>query len=353
MTAPISVLTVVGARPQFIKAAPVSAAFAAADGFHETVVHTGQHFDDAMSEVFFRELGMAQPAFNLGIHGGAHGEMTGRMLAALEERIQAVRPDWVLVYGDTNSTLAAALAAVKLHVRVAHVEAGLRSYNRRMPEEINRVLTDHASDVLFCPTTQAVDNLRREGITGGTYAIGDVMFDAAIAAVARAGTESNILRALGLTPRAFAVATVHRAENVDEPAALEEVLGYLKAEAGNQPVIFPVHPRTRASIDRLGLDTHPLRLCPPVGYLDMTQLVSNASVVFTDSGGLQKEAYFHRTPCVTLRGETEWVETVACGWNRLWRSPAYAARRDIPDYGDGHAATRVVEVLRERSGDAR
>lgn len=342
-------LSVVGARPQFIKAAPVSAAFAAAGDICEKLVHTGQHFERDMSAVFFSELGLAEPAINLGIHGGRHGSMTGRMLSALDDLIDQERPDWVLVYGDTNSTLAAALAAAKLHVSIAHVEAGLRSFNRAMPEEINRVLTDHVSDLLLCPTQQAVINLEREGIVDGVHLVGDVMYDASRAAATRGGAQVDILNTLSVKPQHFAIATVHRAETVDSRENLTAVLEYLKEQARRQPVVFPMHPRTREAIARDNIDTEPLRICRPLSYFEMTRLVSNCTVVFTDSGGLQKEAYFHGKPCVTLRDETEWVETIDCGWNRLWRGPDYRPRMAIADYGDGHAAERIVELLRRQA----
>src|SRR3954463_5737681 len=344
---PIVVLTVIGARPQFIKAAPVSAAFAATPGFREIVVHTGQHFDPIMSDVFFSELEMREPACNLGIHGGGHGAMTGRMLAALEERIEAERPDWVLVYGDTNSTLAGALAAAKLHVRVAHVEAGLRSFNRAMPEEVNRVLTDHVADLLLCPTQQAIANLSREGIERGVHWTGDVMYDACRrAADSHMTSASAVLDHFGVRNKPFAVATVHRAETVDTADRLREVVEYLKDEARNVTVVFPVHPRTKQAIDRFGIDTAPLRVGTPVSYLGMAALLSHCTKVFTDSGGMQKEAYFHGKPCVTLRDETEWVETIENGWNRLWRGPDYRPRTPITDYGDGRAAYSIVALIR-------
>ena len=292
MTRRISVLTVVGARPQFIKASPVSGALAAAGDFRELLVHTGQHFDRAMSDVFFGELGLAEPAVNLGIHGGGHGEMTGRMLAALEQTIEAERPDWVLVYGDTNSTLAGALAASKLHVPVAHVEAGLRSFNRLMPEEINRVVTDHVSDMLLCPTRGAALNLEREGIATGVHVIGDVMYDACLAAGRRAGSKTDILERLGLVPDTFAVATVHRAENVDRPAQLAAVLNYLKQQAAAQTVVLPIHPRTQEAVVREGIDTRPLQVCPPLSYLEMAQLLANCTSVFTDSGACKRKRTF-------------------------------------------------------------
>jgi UDP-GlcNAc3NAcA epimerase len=347
MTATLTVLTVVGARPQFIKAAPVSRAFRDAEGISEVLVHTGQHFDSQMSEVFFEELGIPAPAVNLAVHGGTHGVMTGRMLAAIEDQIMSSRPDWVLVYGDTNSTLAGALAGAKLGIPIAHVEAGLRSFNRAMPEEINRVLTDHVSTLLFCPTRQAVRNLVDEGITSGLH-VGDVMYDACRAATEIASRNGTLLGRLGIAGRPFSVATVHRAENVDDVQRLRAVIDYLRGEAGHQAIVFPVHPRTRHAIDKCGLETNPLLLCEPVSYLDMARLLAACTTVYTDSGGLQKDAYFHRKPCVTLREETEWVETVECGWNRLWHGPDYAPRRDIADYGDGRAAHRIVELIRER-----
>jgi len=343
----IRVLTVVGARPQFIKAAAVSRAFADTDGVVEVMAHTGQHFDPEMSEVFFRELGIPAPAHQLDVHGGGHGQMTGRMLEKLEAVMQAEAPDRVLVYGDTNSTLAGALAAAKLLIPVAHVEAGLRSFNRAMPEEVNRVLTDHVSDLLFCPTRAAIDNLKNEGISDGVHQVGDVMYDATIDATRRARTESQILADLGLDAGGYSLATVHRAENTDKAAQLARVLDYLRARAAERPVVLPLHPRTRQAAMRFGLDLDGLRVIEPVGYLDMAALLDGCVEVLTDSGGVQKEAYFHRKPCVTLRSETEWVETVEAGWNRLWQGPDYAARRDIADYGDGRAAYRIVELLKE------
>ncbi|MBX6323223.1 MAG: UDP-N-acetylglucosamine 2-epimerase (non-hydrolyzing), partial [Rhodospirillaceae bacterium] len=348
----MKLLSVVGARPQFVKAAVLSRALAAGGGLREVMVHTGQHFDDEMSAVFFRELSIPAPAYELGVHGGGHGAMTGRMLAALEPVIEAEAPDLVLVYGDTNSTLAGALAAAKLHVPVAHVEAGLRSFNRRMPEEVNRVLTDHASDLLFCPTAAAVENLRREGIVGGVHWVGDVMYDAALFAGARARAESDIVTRLGLDDGGYALATVHRAENTDDEARLRRVVACLRAQVRERPVVLPLHPRTRQAAERFGIDLDGLLVCPPLGYLDMARLLQGAALVLTDSGGLQKEAYFHRVPCVTLRDETEWVETVECGWNRLWTEPAYKPRRPIDDYGDGRAGEAVVAALRRFLADA-
>lgn len=340
------IFTVLGARPQFIKAAPVSRAIAEA-GMTEVIAHTGQHFDALMSDVFFEELAIPKPGYNLEINSLGHGAMTGRMLEKLEEAMLAERPDIVMVYGDTNSTAAGALAAVKLHIPVAHVEAGLRSFNRRMPEEINRVITDHVSALLFCPTQTAVQNLAQEGILNGVHATGDVMFDTTIAAVERARGRSTILDDLKLQCRQYSVATIHRAENTDNPERFARVVAWLEAAARSTPIVMPVHPRTRKLLTQRGVSPAGLTLIDPIGYLDMAWLVNQSTAVFTDSGGLQKEAYFHRVPCVTLRDETEWVETVDAGWNRLWTVPDYAPRREIPDYGDGTSAAVIAKFLRQ------
>jgi UDP-GlcNAc3NAcA epimerase len=328
----MKVVTVVGARPQFIKAMPVSRAMRES-GVTEILVHTGQHYDPSMSDVFFDELGLPKPDANLGVGSGTHGAQTGQMLAGIETILLREQPDWTLVYGDTNSTLAGALAASKLHIRVAHVEAGLRSFNRRMPEEINRVLTDHIADLLFCPSQTAVENLRAEGITRGVAVVGDVMAEALHIAVERSKTGSNILQRLGLEPKGFLLATVHRAENTDDPARLRNILQTL-AEAGER-VVFPVHPRTRKFITALdGLDLSGGALLPidPVGYLDMAALESGARMIFTDSGGVQKEAYWLGTPCVTLRDETEWVETVEQGWNVLVGADREKIRQAVQEF---------------------
>lgn len=338
------ILTVVGARPQFIKAAAVSRALASA-GMREVLVHTGQHFDTSMSGIFFAELGIPQPAYNLDIHSAGHGAMTGRMLEKLETVMLAEMPDIVLVYGDTNSTVAGAMAAAKLHIPIAHVEAGLRSFNRRMPEELNRIVTDHLSTHLFCPTEAAVANLANEGIRSGVHAIGDVMYDICLITARRAEENSSILQRLNLAPKSYAVATIHRAENTDDPARFAKVLAWLENAARAAPIVMPLHPRTAKLIKSLERKLVNIRLIDPLGYLDMTRLVHQSAAVFTDSGGLQKEAYFHRVPCVTLRDETEWVETIAVGWNRLWIGPDYAERREISDFGDGHAAEKLVALL--------
>ena len=339
-----SLVSIIGARPQFIKAAPVSRALSRHAGLREITVHTGQHFDRAMSDVFFEELGIPEPNYNLNIHGGSHGEMTGRMLIALDALMSELKPDAVMVYGDTNSTLAGALAAAKLYIPIAHVEAGLRSF-QAMPEEINRVLADRVSHWLFCPTPTAVANLAREGIDAGVHPVGDVMYDTTLAMVERARERSTVLARLGLSPGAYYLATVHRAENTDKPEALATVVSYLATIAAELPVVLPIHPRTRQAAAQVGIDLSELMIIEPVGYLDMTALLAGCKSVLTDSGGLQKEAYFHGKPCVTLRDSTEWVETVEAGWNRLWRGPDYAERRPIDVYGDGHSAERIAEIL--------
>jgi UDP-GlcNAc3NAcA epimerase len=353
-------MTIVGARPQFIKAAAVSRAIAAADGIDEFMVHTGQHYDANMSDLFFEELAIPAPALHLGIGSGEHGEQTGKMMAGIERAILADRPDWLLVYGDTNSTLAGALAAAKQHVRVAHVEAGLRSFNRRMPEEINRVLTDHAADLLFAPTREAVANLAREGIAGERVVlVGDVMYDVALDTAERA--RAAIGETLGVAGRDYVVATVHRAENTDDAQRLAAIIGGFAAVARETPVVLPLHPRTRARLAEAGIATpQGVTVTDPLGYLDLTALVLGASLIATDSGGLQKEAFFHGVPCVTLRGETEWVELVALGWNTLLppvSAEAVAqglraalvqpkpARPAVSPYGDGKSAERIVQRL--------
>jgi UDP-GlcNAc3NAcA epimerase len=313
----------------------------------EIMVHTGQHFDDSMSAVFFEELGIPEPAYHLDIHGGSHGEMTGRMLPALEAVMVETAPRAVVVYGDTNTTIAAALAAAKLNIPVAHVEAGLRSFNRRMPEEVNRVVADHLSALLLCPTRTAVDNLTREGINEGVHHVGDVMYDASMFAAELAVERSGVLQTLGLPAGGYSVATVHRAENTDDRDALARALVWLRERASDHPVVLPLHPRTRQAVSTHDLSLDGIAVCDPLGYLDMTRLVACADSVYTDSGGLQKEAYFHGVPCITLRSETEWVETIACGWNRLWTEESFAPRRTIDEYGDGDAGQRIVALLEE------
>lgn len=355
------VITIIGARPQFIKASVVSRAIAQTLGLQEMLVHTGQHFDANMSAVFFSELGMLPPAYNLEIHGGGHGEMTGRMLIEIERVLQTEKPDAVLVYGDTNSTLAGALAAAKLQIPVAHIEAGLRSFNLAMPEEINRILTDRISHWLFTPTDAAKAHLESEGVSPSRIAaVGDVMYDVALHQGAQVQAEGRILGQLGLQPRSYVLATVHRAENTDDPHRLAAIVTALERVAAQCPVVWPLHPRTRAILGRGGqLESlsKSIHLIDPVGYLDMVQLEKFAAVIATDSGGVQKEAFFYRVPCVTLRDETEWVELVEAGWNRLAPplSPETVSAAilqaigtrgsNMQPYGDGDAAKRIVERL--------
>ncbi len=350
----MKIVTIVGARPQFIKAAAVSRKLR--QKHTGILVHTGQHYDGNMSAIFFDELGIPAPDYNLGIGSGLHGAQTGAMLAAIEKVLLAEKPERLLVYGDTNSTIAGALAAAKLHIPVAHVEAGLRSFNRRMPEETNRVLTDHISDLLLCPSQTAVDNLAAEGITDGVHLVGDVMFDALMYAVKRAETESHILETLGLQAKHYLLATVHRAENTDDPAKLRAIFDAF--EAIDEPIVLPLHPRTAKMLDKFNLkpESRNLKLIEPVGYLDMATLTQSARMVITDSGGLQKEAYWLGVPCITLRRDTEWLETVEAGWNVLIGadgSRLVDAVREFatpnahpPLYGDGSAGSRVVGEIR-------
>ena len=434
----MKICTIIGARPQFIKAAAVSRAIAAhnrltpnASPLTEVIIHTGQHYDDGMSAVFFRELEIPEPKYNLAIGSGSHGAQTGQMLAAIEKVLIEEKPDWVLIYGDTNSTLAGALAAAKLHIPIAHVEAGLRSFNRRMPEEINRVVADQLSTLLLCPSQVAVDNLAAEGIpshpnlehrtlniehASSVVITGDVMADALQFAATKASAQSDILARLGLQPQRYILATVHRAENTDDPKRLRNIMAALAELAEREPVILPLHPRTKKILEathpslltphasqstmvrpldelRAGLahhDTqncHPelvegrqsyhdtsscpplegvgggspspktsgLKLIPPLGYFDIIALEKSARMLLTDSGGMQKEAYWLKVPCITLRDETEWVETVESGWNILTGADSnrivtavqnFTPPSDHPPlYGDGQAAEKILSVL--------
>ena len=309
----MKVVSIIGARPQFIKCAPVSRALRHVA--QEVLVHTGQHYDDSMSGVFFRELDIPEPDYHLGVGSGSHGQQTGAMLTKIEEVLLKEKPDRVLVYGDTNSTLAGALAAAKLHISVAHVEAGLRSFNRRMPEEINRVMTDHLADVLLCPTETAVENLQLEGVTKGVHLVGDVMYDALLDSVERARRTSTVFDRLELEAQSYLLVTVHRAENTDQAQRMHGIMAALIALAeSGQMIVFPVHPRTRKALDNLSFKPpERLLLTEPLSYLDMVLLESTARIILTDSGGVQKESYWLQVPCITLRDETEWVETVESG----------------------------------------
>ncbi len=356
------ILTVVGARPQFIKASVVSRSFSRSGVLDEILLHTGQHFDANMSDVFFSELSLPVPRHNLGVHGGRHGSMTGQMLGAIEEVLVKEQPDAVLVYGDTNSTLAGALAAAKMHIPVAHVEAGLRSFNMHMPEEINRILTDRISTWLFTPTEAAMQHLRTEGVSPDSIIpVGDVMYDVALHFGARVKPSGGIMDRLDLASGGYILATVHRAENTDDLARLTVIVATMEKAAAKLRVVWPLHPRTRDILQRIGLldslSKAGVHLIDPVGYLDMVQLEKYAALVVTDSGGVQKEAYFFQVPCVTMRNETEWVELVEAGWNRL--SPpddadavtaaindALGTRgREVELYGRGDAADKIAERL--------
>ncbi|MDN7011947.1 UDP-N-acetylglucosamine 2-epimerase (non-hydrolyzing) [Methanoculleus sp. FWC-SCC3] len=347
----MKVLSVVGARPQFVKCAPVSREVR--EVHEEVLVHTGQHYDYLLSEVFFNDLGIPAPDHHLEVGSGSHGVQTGRMLAAIEEVIGKEEPDLVLVYGDTNSTLAGALAAAKVHVPVAHVEAGLRSFDRRMPEEVNRVLTDHCSDLLFCPTATAVRNLAAEGVTAGVHLTGDVMVDALRENLPLAKERSTV----DLPPKGYYLATVHRASNTDDPAALRAIMGAFARL--DLPVVFPAHPRTQKKLAEYGIaPAANVRVTEPLPYFDMLALLSGARAVLTDSGGVQKEAYILEVPCVTLRENTEWVETLEDGWNVLVGADtnrivaeaekvAGSPRRHSARFGDGHAAERIAAIIAE------
>jgi UDP-GlcNAc3NAcA epimerase len=363
----VKIVTIVGARPQFVKAAAVSRAIEKHNKDHdskikEIMVHTGQHYDENMSQVFFDELEMRKPEYNLEVGSGTHGKMTGEMLAKIEEVLVREKPHTILVYGDTNSTLAGALAGVKLHIPVGHVEAGLRSFNRQMPEEINRVLTDHVSSFLFCPTDTATENLKKEGITEGVFNVGDVMFDSFLFNKSLAEKKSTILSDLRVEPKNFCLATVHREENTTNGKRLTGIFEAFKRLATPDcPFLAPLHPRTKNAINELGGDNRlggpHIRILEPISYLDMILLESGAKVILTDSGGVQKEAYFAHTPCITLREETEWVELVEHGHNLI----AGCASESICDafrmmkertilndkelYGGGQASERVIQLL--------
>jgi len=348
----MKIASIVGARPQFIKAAPLDKELR--KHHQHLLIHTGQHYDYLMSEVFFQELGIPQPHYNLEVGSAPHGRQTGEMLIRIEETLTQEQPNCVLVYGDTNSTLAGALAAAKLHLPVAHVEAGLRSFNRRMPEEINRVLTDHISDLLFCPTETARENLAREGATEGVFKVGDVMYDAILDSIEIVDRKSHILGSLDLQPGSYLLVTIHRPGNTDDPHNLAHIMAALNEI--DEEIIFPAHPRTSRAIEQLGCQLAPtVKLLEPVSYLDMLALERNARLILTDSGGVQKEAYFFGVPCVTLREETEWVETAEAGWNLLVgaskRKITQAAREFRPQgqrpeiFGDGKASQRIAHLL--------
>ena len=354
----MKILTIVGARPQFIKAAMLSKAIAKCGIIKERILHTGQHFDQNMSDVFFEEMKIPYPDYKLNCGAGSHGEMTGKMIIEIEKIIIEDLPDFVMVFGDTNSTMAGALVASKLHVPVIHIEAGMRSFNKKMPEEINRIVTDHVSEYLFCPTMQAVENLYKETIVKNVFHVGDVMYDAILSFNDFAEKKSNILSDLNISRRQYYLSTVHRAENTDFKENLAQILFALSQIASEQcPVILPLHPRTKKLIQNYDLEkliSNSVKVIAPVGYLDMIMLEKNAKMILTDSGGMQKEAYFQKVPCVTMRNETEWTETVLAGWNCLAGSNAENIIRaanssfqktEIQDYGNGNSAEKIIEIL--------
>lgn len=361
----IKILTVVGARPQFVKAAALSRAIGKFNSennsvkIDELIIHTGQHYDDNMSRIFFDQLKIPHPEINLEVGSGLHGRQTGLMLEKLEEVAIDKNPDWMLIYGDTNSTLAGAIVAAKLHIPVAHVEAGLRSFNRRMPEEVNRVVADHLSKLLFCPTDTAVNNLSNEGITDGVHQIGDVMYDSVLFNFKLASSSSNIIEKLRLESRQYYLATIHRAENTDDPQRLQNIINAFSQI--DSTIVLPLHPRTKNTLgDSLEKLAGNVLIIEPVAYLDMLMLEKNASVILTDSGGVQKEAYWAGVPCITLRDETEWVELVDAGVNQIVGADtaaildAVGKAGQVADklkstnaqlYGDGNTAEKIVEKL--------
>lgn len=350
----MKIISVIGARPQFIKCAPLS--YAIRKDHEEIIVHTGQHYDPEMSEIFFKELCIPEPDYNLSIGSASHGEQTGRMLIEIERILLKEKPDLVLVYGDTNSTLSGSLAAAKLQLKTAHVEAGLRSFERTMPEEVNRILTDHVSNLLFCPTDTAVQNLKNEGISKDVYCVGDVMVDSVVNNRVRAEKKSNILSELGLTSKDFMLATIHRPSNTDCMENLSSIVNALCSV--DETIVLPVHPRTEKYLRQYGLWgilSKKLKVIPPVSYLDMLKLEANAGKILTDSGGIQKEAYILGVPCITMRENTEWVETVDSGWNVLVGANYEKIIESIKNFcggtcknsvfGTGDASEKICEIL--------
>lgn len=350
----LKIVTILGARPQFIKASAVSYLFNS--HFEEVLVHTGQHYDANMSDVFFNELGLPKPAYHLNIGSGSHGAMTGAMLTAIEAVLLEEKPDFVMVYGDTNSTLAGALAASKLLIPVIHVEAGLRSFNKVMPEEQNRILTDHISDILFAPTQTAIQNLKNEGIAKGVHLVGDIMYDGILHFTEIAKRKSTILADLNLSEKQFILCTIHRAENTDNPERLKAIFNGLNT--AKEAIVLPLHPRTQKYVAEYGISiAEHIRIIEPIGYLDMIRLESAAKKIVTDSGGVQKEAFFLEIPCVTLRDETEWIETVENGWNLLVGTNEEKIREAILNFepgsipqkhfGSGDSALRMIEKIKK------
>ena len=358
----MKLVTVLGARPQFIKAAALSALISENQSITEIIIHTGQHYDKNMSDIFFEQMGIPQPNYNLGVSGGGHGQMTGRQLEAIETVLLAEKPNFVVVYGDTNSTLAAALAAAKLHIPVVHIEAGLRSFNKKMPEEINRILTDHVSDFLFTPSKAATKLLAREGIDhSGVICCGDIMYDVALLFGDKAVASSTILDDIGLTGKRFKLATIHRQENTDDPERMAEIFSSLRTLSKDMPLVLPLHPRTRNVLEASGdfsALTEGLTILDPLPFFDITRLLKAAELMVTDSGGMQKEAYYHGTKSIILRDETEWSELVDLGWATIPKSiheseiinAVAQAEKNQPDtntlpYGEGNSAEIILATL--------
>ncbi len=355
----MKICTVIGARPQFVKAAVVSAEFAKHKSINEVIIHTGQHYDPAMSEIFFRELNVPLEKYNLEIGSGSHGLQTGRMLEKLEDILLREKPDFVLIYGDTNSTLAGALAASKMHIPIAHIEAGMRSFNKKMPEEINRIIADHLSTINFCSTKTAIGNLKRENLAETGVLVGDVMFDCSLKFAEFAEKRYDPFAKFAVERNKYALLTCHRAENTDHKKCLSEIVKAVNRISEKMPVLYPVHPRTRKFLNEYGLSfSDNVKLIPPVGYLEMILLEKHSSFILTDSGGVQKEAFFYRVPCITMREETEWTETVELGWNRITGADsgkitaAFAdfaenrpAKTSARPYGNGDAASKITEVI--------
>lgn len=338
------IVTVVGARPQFIKCAVLSRLTSVSEEVDEILVHTGQHYDSDMSDIFFDQMKIPTPKYNLNISGSTHGKMTADMLDKLEQVLMLEKPAAVVVYGDTNSTLAGALAAAKLDIPVLHIEAGLRSFNRKMPEELNRVLTDHVSSRLYCSTNSSIKNLSSEGIKNGVLWVGDVMKDATLFAKRNPVDTSIFTNAFGEN-KPVALCTLHRAENTNSRNRLAELFLFIETHSSDFDIVFPLHPRTKNAAQNFGLKLPNVNIVDPIGYFETQSILARSALVLTDSGGLQKEAYFHQVPCITMREETEWVELVENGWNRLWQTSEYSLRKEISEYGNGDAGDKILRDI--------
>jgi len=359
----MKIITIVGARPQFVKAAALSREISKTNGIEEVLVHTGQHFDSNMSDIFFKELDIPLPDYNLEISGGTHAQMTSRMMGPIETVLLKEKPNFIIIYGDTNSTLAASLVAAKIHIPIIHIEAGLRSFNRKMPEEINRIIADRISSINFCPTDTALENLKNEGIRKNVFVVGDVMYDVSQYYKNIALSRSSVIDNLNMKNKDFALATCHRAENTDNPDSLKEILEAFSEINEIMPLIFSIHPRTKKLISRFNLTSFlkKFTVIDPLSFLDMVVLEQKASVILTDSGGVQKEAFFYRTPCITLRDETEWVETVELGWNQIVGAnkskicKAFRNRevhkkiKQTEPYGDGFSSERIIKIINTKN----